>query len=113
MTPQLLAALIMVESSGRDHVVGDGGHARGPLQIHAAVIRDVNRIHGTHYTHQQMTNRADACRVCTLYLSTYATRERLGHTPTDEDRARIWNGGPEGWRRPTTLGYWSRVRRRL
>ena len=111
MNAALLAALLTVESGGNDHAVGDHGRAIGALQIHAAVVADVNRIHGTRYTHAGMARRADAVAVATLYLGTYATRERLGRPVTDEDRARIWNGGPSGWRKAATLGYAERVRR--
>ena len=110
MSPTLLAALLAVESGGNDRAVGDHGRAIGALQIHAAVVRDVNRIHGTRYTHAGMVRRRDAVKVATLYLGTYATRERLGRAVTDADRARIWNGGPDGWRKAATLGYAERVR---
>ena len=96
MNPALLAALLAVESGGNDHAIGDNGRAIGALQIHAAVVADVNRHHGTHYTHAGMVRRVDAVAVATLYLGTYATRERIGRPVTDEDRARIWNGGPNG-----------------
>jgi len=111
MSPALLAALLAVESGGNDRAVGDSGRAIGALQIHAAVVQDVNRRHGTRYTHAGMARRRDAVAVATLYLGTYATRERLGRPVTDADRARIWNGGPNGWRKASTMGYAERVRR--
>lgn len=105
----LIAALIAVESGGNDLAIGDGGRAVGALQIHAAVVRDVNRIAGTHYTHGSMTNRAAAVEVCRIYLAHWATEARLGHAPTDEDRARIWNGGPNGYAKESTKRYWKKV----
>ena len=111
MSPTLLAALLAVESGANDRAIGDHGRAIGALQIHAAVVADVNRIHGTRYTHAGMVRRRDAVAVATLYLGTYATQERLGRPVTDRDRARIWNGGPNGWRKAATLGYAERVRR--
>ena len=113
MNPTLLAALLAVESGGNDNAIGDHGRAIGALQIHSAVVQDVNRIHGTRYTHAGMARRADAIAVATLYLGTYATRERLGRPVTDADRARIWNGGPNGWRKAATLGYAERARRAM
>ena len=32
---------------------------------------------------------------------------------TAETYARIWNGGPDGWRKPTTAAYWRKVRVKL
>ena len=109
----LLAALIAVESGGRDMAIGDAGQAIGPLQIHRAVVDDVNARYGTHFRWQGMTNRADAVFVADRYLRMYATPSRLGRSVTDEDRARIWNGGPDGWRRKATERYWQRVKGKL
>ena len=106
----LIAALITVETGGcrnPDLAVGDGGAAIGALQIHRAVVVDANRIAGTSYTHQQMTNRVAACRVCEIYLSRYAACR------TSEEAARIWNGGPTGFRKSATLAYWNKVKKHI
>jgi len=46
-----------------------------------------------------------------LYLSYYGEQyeRETGQPPTDEVYARIWNGGPSGWRKDSTLEYWGRV----
>ena len=31
----------------------------------------------------------------------------------DQDRARTWHGGPDGWKRRKTVAYWKRVRARM
>lgn len=103
----LIAALITVESGGRDNAIGDGGAAIGALQIHKSVVVDVNRIAGTSYTHQQMTNRIAARKVCEIYLTRYAGGK------TNEEAARIWNGGPNGHHKSATVGYWNKVRKHL
>ena len=107
MNAALIAALIVVESGGNDLAVGDHGRARGALQIHAAVVQDVNRHHGTRYTHADMHDRAKAVRVASLYIATYAP----GASP--EVQARVWNGGPRGASKAATLGYWARVKREM
>ncbi len=43
------------------------------------------------------------------YMRRYATVARLGHAPTDEDIARIHNGGPNGYKKRKTMAYWNRV----
>lgn len=103
----LIAALIAVESSGNDIAIGDGGKALGPLQIHRAVVVDVNRITGSNHRWQDMTNRALAVRVCSDYLAHY------GRGKTTEQQARIWNGGPSGHRKPATVAYWRKVQKEL
>jgi hypothetical protein len=101
----LIAALITVESNGRDNAVGDGGRAIGALQIHKSVVVDVNRIAGTHYTHQQMTNRVAARKVCEIYLRHYVTEKRIGRKPTVADFAKVWNSGPDGFKKTCSDRY--------
>lgn len=104
----LITALIAVESSGNDLAIGDGGRAIGPLQIHRAVVTDVNRFTGSHYRHSDMTNRAIARKVCQTYL------EHYGKGCTTEQLARKWNGGgPAGDRKAATLPYWRKVEAQL
>ena len=57
-TPQLAAAVHTLESGGSNApgVVGDGGAAGGPMQVHAAALADVNKALGTNYTMDQVVN---------------------------------------------------------
>ena len=96
-----------MESSGNDLAIGDQGRALGPLQIHRAVVVDVNRFTGSHYRHQDMTNRAAARAVCEAYLTHY------GRGATTEQLARRWNGGPTGDRKAATLPYWRKVQKAM
>jgi hypothetical protein len=103
----LISALIMVESSNNDLAIGDQGRAIGCLQIHKAVVADVNKFTGSHYRHQDMTNRAQARAVCEAYLKAY------GKGCTTEQLARRWNGGPTGDRKSATEAYWAKVKKQL
>lgn len=102
-----IAALIHVESSGNNVAIGDGGKAYGCLQIHPAVVKDVNRIYGAGLKHTDMFDRDLSVAVCRKYLEYYGST--LPRTATLEDYARIWNGGPNGWRSPRTKAYWKKV----
>jgi hypothetical protein len=104
----LISALIIVESSGNDLAIGDQGRAIGCLQIHKAVVADVNKFTGSHYRHQDMTNRVQARAVCEAYLKHY------GKGCTTEQLARKWNGGgPAGDRKSATEAYWTKVKKHL
>lgn len=109
----LIAAMIQVESGGNDQAIGDNGRAFGCLQISDCVIADVRRITGMWLSHTDAFNRTKAVRICLVYINHYATEERLGHEPTLEDMARIWNSGPRGWAKPCSLPYWEKVKREL
>ena len=103
----LISALMLVESSNNDLAIGDQGRAIGCLQIHKAVVVDVNRFTGSHYRHSEMTNRAQARAVCEAYLKHY------GKGATTEQLARRWNGGPTGDRKTATVAYWRRVQKAI
>ena len=106
MNPLLLSALIAVESGGNDLARGRCGEL-GALQIRPIMVRDVNRIMGTHYAHAQVTNRATAMFIANAYLAHY------GSNLSDEQKARIWNGGPGGAGKSSTRAYGRRVMREL
>ena len=101
----LISALIIVESSNNDLAIGDNTRALGPLQIHRGVVQDVNRITGSNYRWEAMTNRVQARAVCAAYLTHY------GRGATTEQLARRWNGGPTGDRKPATVAYWRRIQK--
>lgn len=111
---------MMVESGGNLDAVGDGGRAIGPYQIHEVYWMDAAQYDPTlkygGQTYQNCIGPGSmeySERVMQAYMSRYATARRLGHAPTDEDIARIHNGGPNGYRNPNTLGYWQKVRHHL
>ena len=80
------------------------------IQKHNNII---NRINETAYLREDCNDLDLARYMAICYISYYATKRRLGHVPTDEDRARIWNGGPDGWKEEGTKGYWEKVKREL
>ena len=108
---KLVAVLAMVESGGDHAAVGDGGRSVGHLQIGRAVIEDVNRIYHTDFGPPDAKDRRRATLICLLYLKHWGKRYELktGRVAEPEVLARIWNGGPNGWHKPTTIEYGRRV----
>ncbi len=100
-----------MESGGDPNAIGDEGLAAGILQIQPICLVDVNRILGVHAFafHDRMDKKA-SIEMCRVYLSHYATSNRLGRPPTLEDMARVWNGGPGGHRKQSTNKYWAKVK---
>lgn len=106
----LVRAIHIVETGGRTGpIMGDNGAAMGPLQIHRACWIDAN-IGGKY---EDVADLSYAKRVFAAYMARYATERRLGRPVTDEDRARIWNGGPNGYKKKATLPYWNKVKKEL
>ena len=99
ITELLLTAMIMVESGGNNLAVGDNGNGIGCLQIHKAVIDDVNRVFKTNYTWPESAfSREDAKIICRLYLKHYAKKyqKKTGQWATVNILCALWNAGPNG-----------------
>ena len=113
VSDHLLNAMIMQESAGNNHAIGDNGIGVGCLQIHPCVVDEVNAKFKPTYSYKDRFDRKLSKEICKKYLSIWATKKRLGRAPTNEDYARIWNGGPNGWKKTATKGYWNRLKVRL
>ena len=100
-SPQLIAALVAVESRGNAAAVGDSGKALGILQIHATMVADANRIAGTHFTHREMLDPTKARAVANIVLDHYSHQiiRATGRNASNRELAFIWNGGAGAWRR--------------
>ena len=105
----LILALIQVESGGNDKAIGDNGKSYGCLQITADYVADVSWASGIPYAHDEAFDRQKSIDMFLIYMSVYATKGRLNREPTAQDIARIHNGGPNGWKKPSTLKYWKKV----
>ena len=97
-------ALHVVETSGRTGpIVGDGGRALGPLQIHRAYHAD-SRVAGDY---SRVADLDYSKRVATAYLKRYAPEAwAKGDVET---LARVHNGGPRGHLKAATKSYGVRV----
>jgi hypothetical protein len=111
VSDRLLNAIEQVESHGNASAIGDQGRALGSMQIWQCVVTDANRIAGTNYKHADAFDREKARTMARAYLNYYG--RRIGHAPTDQDYARIWNGGPSGHKKTATLGYWAKIKKEL
>ena len=100
-------ALHVVETSGRTGpILGDGGKALGPLQIHRAYHAD-SRVAGDY---SRVADLDYSKRVVSAYLQRYAPAAAwaAGDVVT---LARIHNGGPRGASKPATVAYGDKVAR--
>jgi hypothetical protein len=116
-TEVLMQAVALQESRDNDKAVGDkhlSDKAYGHLQIRQPCVDDVNRKLGTQYKAEDcLKNRELSELIFREYINLYATKKKLGRTPTPLDMAGIWNGGPLGWKSKHTVGYRKSVARKL
>ena len=115
----LLDAIKQVESEGDPCVVGaigENGQSLGAYQIVQAYYNDALQYNpslgdgGRTYSNVWgIGSEAYSEEVIASYMGRYATPGRLGRQPTDEDIARIHNGGPNGYQQNSTILYWNLV----
>ena len=116
----LLDAIKQVESRGDPCAIGDNGRSLGAYQIMQAYYTDAleynPRLGDGGRTYSDVWgigSEAYSEEVIASYMGRYATPGRLGRQPTNEDIARIHNGGPDGYKRTSTVSYWERVETEL
>lgn len=119
----LLDAISWVESKDNSNAIGACGGV-GIFQIRKIFVDDVNRIDKEKckndkyrillpWEYSSRKNPVSSRWIVRTYLLHYATEERLGKNPTAQDMARIFNGGPNGWKLDCTKPYWEKVKARL
>ena len=66
-------------------------------------------------TPKDCTDEQVARWVCVQYLQIWGSHYKkvTGKKATNEVLARIWNGGPNGWKKKSTLGYLVKYRKLL
>lgn len=107
-------ALHLVETSGRTGpIIGDGGKALGPLQIHRAYHAD-SRVAGDY---SRVAELDYSKRVATAYLKRHAPKAWAGGTDL-ETLAKIHNGGPNAMRATgkklaNLNAYWHKIKKHL
>tara|TARA_R100000700_G_scaffold45_1_gene147 strand:- start:323 stop:697 length:375 start_codon:yes stop_codon:yes gene_type:complete len=88
---------------------GEAGEI-GPMQITYAAWSDVAK-EGEKY--EKCEELYYSVQIFRRYMERYAGPDRTGKIFTDEIGARIWNGGPNGWKKDSTKKYWKKVKRFL
>ena len=118
---RLFDAIKTVESNGNENAVADGGKAIGPYQIHerywidaAGKDKDLTENGETYQNCMGPGSTEYSEKVIQAYMNKYATKARLGRQATEEDIARIHNGGPDGYKKiKATDIYWEKIKKNL
>lgn len=120
-------AIMAVETGGcKNPLEAEGDYWNGKynsigcMQIQQCVIDDVNRVYKTNFIPKDRYKQGASFRIAKLYLEHWGKHyeKKTGQKATNEVLARIWNGGPYGWRKGGKAKanldeYWSKVKREL
>ena len=109
----VLTAIRTVESNNNPSAVGDNGNAIGVYQIWKSYWKDARQTSSIGGVYNDCFTPDYADRVVRAYMKRYATEKRLGREVTQEDIARIHNGGPNGYKKNATVKYWKKVQKVL
>lgn len=101
-----IPALIQVESEGNPRALGKNND-RGILQITPILVKEVNRISGLAYTHDDAWDPEKSIEMFYIIARKYCPEQDF------EKMARIWNGGPRGHTKECTIAYWNKVKNEL
>ncbi len=108
----IVSALIDVESAGNDSAYNSSEDAVGCLQIRPIMVREVNRIlrkqGGTfRFELEDRWDREKSLEMFHIW--------RTYHHPDSDNEtiSRNWNGGPDGYKKESTVKYWKKVKGRL
>eukprot|EP00831_Metopus_contortus_P016385 TRINITY_DN16868_c0_g1_i1.p1 TRINITY_DN16868_c0_g1~~TRINITY_DN16868_c0_g1_i1.p1 ORF type:complete len:142 (-),score=21.07 TRINITY_DN16868_c0_g1_i1:192-617(-) len=101
-------ALHMVESSGSlSPPAGDGGRSIGPFQIMKVYHLDSNISE----PYEKVMDLSTAKKCLDGYMNRYSDTWSNSMSLSDVEKcARIHNGGPSGYKKSVTEGYWSRFK---
>lgn len=108
----LVDAVMYVESRNNPNAWNKREDACGVLQIRPIMINDVNRILSKKNTPKVYTlnDRWNKTKSIEIF---YIIQEYYSPNGTPERIARVWNGGPNGYKKPQTLAYWHKVKKQL
>ena len=118
-TREELDAIRKVESGGCSdplNAVGDHGLSIGPYQIMEVYHTDAKQVDQSLPPYDSLkgpNSISNSERVMLAYSNRYTTAARLGREPTFEDFARNHNGGPDGYKKDSTIGYFEKVKANL
>jgi hypothetical protein len=105
-------AVCLVESENDPLAVNKLEGAAGIAQIRPCCLQDCNTIVGEpRWCLNDRFDPEESKAMFEVYTTYYCEKHDIPTTP--ENRARIWNGGPHGFRKASTLDYWGRVQRRM
>jgi soluble lytic murein transglycosylase-like protein len=100
----LIEAIMQVESGGDTLAYNSKEDAVGCLQIRPIMVREVNRLLGK----DSFTLSDRWSKVKSIQMFNILRSHLKG--ASDEQIARVWNGGYNGKNNPKTLQYWKKVK---
>ena len=110
---KLLAAMCEVESGGDCSKIGLADELGCYQILEPYWIDALEQNPSIGGVYEDVLDKEYSEKVIYAFWDRYATEERLGRPVTDEDRARMHNGGPNGYKKDATIKYWNKIKKEL
>lgn len=113
---RLFEAVAQVESGRNPDKVNEKEDAVGYAQLRKIAVDDVNRIVGQHrFTYADRYSVEKSREMFDVYTAYWGAvyHRKTGNAVTPEIIARIYNGGPNGYKKESTVKYWNLVKSAL
>jgi hypothetical protein len=96
-----------IETGNTDSLTEINGHGKGRFQIYNICVKGSGLTDLLGYSHNDMFNAEKSKHVfwATMGIFCHTYAQKHGHYPTYEQLARMWCGGPEGYKKNATLNY--------
>ncbi len=103
---ELFTATCTVESGNDQNAINEKEQAYGAAQIRQCKLTDYNRQTRNHYSLADCLDPAISRRIYMHFAAMYNPSEL-------EQVSRVWNGGPRGMEKKSTVQYWNRILKNL
>ena len=110
---KLLAAMCEVESGGDCSKIGLADELGCYQILEPYWIDALEQNPSIGGVYEDVLDKEYSEKVIYAFWDRYATEERLGRPATDEDRARMHNKGPNGYKKDSSIPYWIKVQDEL
>ena len=96
-----------IETLNTDSLIGDSGRAYGRYQIHDICVTASGLKNLLNYQHKDMFDSIKAERVfwAVMGINCHTYAQKYGKYPNLGELARMWNGGPNGHKKQSTLNF--------
>jgi hypothetical protein len=96
-----------IETLNTDSLIGDSGRAFGRYQMHAVCVKGSGLEDLLNYQHKDMfdSTKSDHVFWAAMGVHCYSYAQKYGKYPNLGELARMWNGGPNGHKKQSTLNY--------
>ncbi len=96
-----------LETGNTDSISAEQGKGKGRFGIYNICVKGSGLHDLLGYSHDDMFNKEKSVHVfwATMGIFCYSYAQKHGKYPSYEDLARMWCGGPEGYKSNATLNY--------